>query len=70
MPSGQMKIVKDGDTVKVVPVMPEMKAMKQDFDNFAREADEAVMKLKKAELEQAIKKQAEVMKFLTEMLNG
>lgn len=65
MQSEQMKIVKDGDTIHV---MPEMKAMKQDFDSFAREADEVVMKLKKAELETAIKKQADVMKFLTEML--
>ena len=67
MQSGQMKIVKDGDTVHV---MPEMKQIGEDFNQFAREADETVAKLKKKELESAIKKQAEVMKFLTEMLNG
>ena len=67
MQSGQMKIVKDGDTVHV---MPEMKQIGEDFNQFAREADETVAKLKKKELESAIKKQADVMKFLTEMLNG
>ena len=67
MQSGQMKIVKDGDTVHV---MPEMKQIGEDFNRFAREADETVAKLKKKELETAIKKQADVMKFLTEMLNG
>ena len=67
MQSGQMKIVKDGDTVHV---MPEMKQIGEDFNQFAREADETVAKLKKKELETAIKKQADVMKFLTEMLNG
>lgn len=67
MQSGQMKIVKDGDTVHV---MPEMKQIGEDFNQFTREADETIAKLKKKELESAIKKQAEVMKFLTEMLNG
>ena len=67
MQSGQMKIVKDGDTVHV---MPEMKQIGEDFKQFTREADETVAKLKKKELETAIKKQADVMKFLTEMLNG
>ena len=67
MQSGQMKIVKDGDTVHV---MPEMKQIGEDFNQFAREADETVAKLKKKELETAIKKQADVLKFLTEMLNG
>ena len=67
MQSGQMKKVKDGDTVHV---MPEMKQIGEDFNQFTREADETVAKLKKKELESAIKKQAEVMKFLTEMLNG
>lgn len=65
MQSEQMKIVKDGDTIHV---MPEMEQMKTDFNQFTREADETVAKLKRAELEKAIKKQAEVMKFLTEML--
>lgn len=60
-----MKIVKDGDTIHV---MPEMGQIKKDFDQFTREADETVAKLKRAELEKAIKKQAEVMKFLTELL--
>lgn len=67
MQSGQMKIVKDGDTIHV---MPEMKQIGEDFNKFTREADECVAKLKRAELETAIKKQADVMKFLTEMLNG
>ena len=67
MQSGQMKIVKDGDTVHV---MPEMKQIGEDFNQFTREADKTVAKLKKKELETAIKKQADVMKFLTEMLNG
>ena len=65
MQSEQMKIVKDGGTIHV---MPEMKQMKEDFNRFTREADETVAKLKRAELEKAIKKQADVMKFLTEML--
>lgn len=65
MQSEQMKIVKDGDTIHV---MPEMAQMKESFNQFAREADETVAKLKRAELEKAIKKQADVMKFLTEML--
>lgn len=65
MQSEQMKIVKDGDTIHV---MPEMERMKEDFNQFTREADETVAKLKRAELEKAIKKQADVMKFLTEML--
>lgn len=67
MQSEQMKIVKDGDTVHV---MPEMEQIGKDFNQFAREADETVAKLKKNELETAIKKQADVMKFLTEMLHG
>ena len=67
MQSEQMKIVKDGDTIRV---MPEMKQMKDDFNQFTREADEVVAKLKRAELEKAVQKQADVMKFLTEMLNG
>ena len=67
MQSGQMKIVKDGDTVHV---MPEMKQIGEDFNQFTREADGTIAKLKKKELETAIKKQADVMKFLTEMLNG
>ena len=65
MQSEQMKIVKKGDAVYV---MPEMEQVKEDFNQFTREADETVAKLKRAELEKAIKKQAEVMKFLTEML--
>lgn len=67
MQSEQMKIVKDGGTVHV---MPEMAQMGQDFNRFAHEADEYVTKMKRAELETAIKKQADVMKFLTEMLHG
>ena len=67
MQSGQMKIVKDGDTVHV---MPEMKQIGADFNHFTREADETIAKLKKNALETAIKQQADVMKFLTEMLNG
>lgn len=67
MQSEQMKIVKDGDTIHV---MPEMAQMGQDFNQFAHEADECVAKMKRAELETAIKKQADVMKFLTEMLHG
>ena len=65
MQSEQMKIVKKGDAVYV---MPEMEQVKEDFNQFTREADETVAKLKRAELEKAIKKQADVMKFLTEML--
>ena len=65
MQSEHMKIVKDGDTIHV---MPEMASMKKDFDQFTREADETVANLKRVELEKAIKKQAEVMKFLTELL--
>ena len=67
MQSGQMQIVSDGATVHV---MPEMKQIGEDFNQFTREADETIAKLKKKELETAIKKQADVMKFLTEMLNG
>ena len=67
MQSGQMKIVKDGDTVHV---MPEMKQIGEDFNQFTHEADKTVAKLKQKELETAIKKQADVLKFLTEMLNG
>ena len=65
MQSEQMKIVKKGDAVYV---MPEMEQVKEDFNQFTREADETVARLKRAELEKAIKKQADVMKFLTEML--
>lgn len=65
MQSEHMKIVKDGGTIHV---MPEMQNIKKDFDQFTREADETVANLKRAELEKAIKKQAEVMKFLTELL--
>lgn len=65
MQSEQMKIIKKGDAVYV---MPEMEQVKEDFNQFTREADETVAKLKRAELEKAIKKQADVMKFLTEML--
>lgn len=73
MQSEQMKIIKNGDTIVVKPeqkpnIMPEMEQIKQDFDQFAHEADEVVAKLKRAELEKAIKRQADVMKFLTEML--
>ncbi len=67
MQSEQMKIVKNGDTVHV---MPEMKQIGEDFNQFTREADETIAKLKQKELETAIKKQADVMRFLTEMLNG
>ena len=67
MQSEQMKIVKDGDTIHV---MPEMEQIGKDFNQFAREADETVAKLKKNALETAIKKPADVMKFLTEMLHG
>lgn len=67
MQSGQMKIVKDEDTVHV---MPEMKQIGEDFNQFTREADKTVAKLKQKELETAIKKQADVLKFLTEMLHG
>lgn len=67
MQSERMKIVKDGDTIHV---MPEMEQIGKDFNQFAREADETVARLKKNELETAIKKQADVMKFLTEMLHG
>lgn len=63
----KMKIVKEGDTIHV---MPEMRQIGEDFNQFTREADECVANLKKHELETAIKKQADVMKFLTEMLNG
>lgn len=67
MQSERMKIIKNGDTIHV---MPEMEQIGKDFNQFAREADETVAKLKKNELETAIKKQADVMKFLTEMLHG
>ena len=67
MQSEQMKIVKDGETIHV---MPEMAQIGKDFNQFTREADECVANLKRAELETAIKKQADVMKFLTEMLHG
>lgn len=68
MQSEQMKIIKDGDTVKVVPVMPEMKQMKEDFNQFTQEADKVVSKMNQDELKTAIKKQADIMKFLVEML--
>ena len=67
MQSEQMKIVKDGDTIHV---MPEMTQIGKDFNQFSHEADECVANLKRKELETAIKKQADVMKFLTEMLHG
>lgn len=67
MQSEQMKIVKDGDTVHV---MPEMVSMGKAFDEFTTETDMVVQNLRQKELETAIKKQADVMKFLTEMLNG
>lgn len=58
MQSEQMKIIKDGDTVKVVPVKSAS----------AKEADEIVSKMDNDELKTAIKKQADIMKFLVEML--
>ena len=58
MQSEQMKIIKDGDTVKVVPVK----------STPAKEADEIVSKMGNDELKTAIKKQADIMKFLVEML--
>lgn len=58
MQSEQMKIIKDGDTVKVVPVK----------NTPAKEADEIVSKMNNDELKTAIKKQADIMKFLVEML--
>lgn len=67
MQSEQMKVVKDGDTIRV---MPEMKQMKEDFDQFTREADKTTAKLKQKELAQAIKKQAEVMSFLAGLVHG
>lgn len=67
MQSEQMKVVKKGDTVYV---MPEMKEMKEDFNQFAREADKTVANLKQKELAQAIKKQAEVMSFLAGLVHG
>ena len=67
MQSEQMKIVKDGDTVHV---MPEMENMGKAFDEFTTEADTVIQNLRQKELEAAIKKQADVLKFLTEMLHG
>lgn len=67
MQSEQMKVVKKGDTIHV---MPEMKEMKEDFNQFTREADKTITNLKQKELAQAIKKQAEVMDFLAELLHG
>lgn len=67
MQSEQMKIIKDGETIHV---MPEMAQMKEDFNQFAREADECVANLKQKELAQAIKKQAEVMSFLAGLVHG
>lgn len=63
----KMKIVKDGETVHV---MPEMEQIGKDFNQFAREADDCIENMKQKELATAIKKQADVMKFLTEMLHG
>lgn len=59
MQSEQMKIIKDGDTVRVVPV--------KNIEP-AKEADEIVSKMDNDELKTAIKKQADIMKFLVEML--
>lgn len=67
MQSEPMKIVKDGDTVHV---MPEMANMGKAFDEFTTEADTVIQNLRQKELETAIKKQTDVLKFLTEMLNG
>lgn len=67
MQSEQMKIVKYGDTIHV---MPEMASMGKAFDEFTTEADTIIQNLRQKELETAIKKQADVMKFLTEMLHG
>ena len=67
MQSEPMKIVKDGDTVHV---MPEMANMGKAFDEFTTEADAVIQNLRQKELETAIKKQTDVLKFLTEMLNG
>lgn len=67
MQSEQMKVVKKGDAVYV---MPEMKEMNEDFNQFTREADKTITNLKQKELAQAIKKQAEVMDFLAELLHG
>lgn len=65
-----MRVIKDGDTIRVVPQMPELKQIGEDFKQFSQEADECVANMKRSELETAIKKQADVMKFLTEMLHG
>lgn len=62
------KLVERGDGALVV--MPEMKQMKADFDDFAHEADEVITKLKQSELKQAIKKQSEVMSFLEGLIRG
>lgn len=67
MQSEPMKIVKDGDTVHV---MPEMANMGKAFDEFTTEADAVIQNLRQKELETAIKKQTDVLKFLTGMLNG
>ena len=67
MQSEPMKIVKDGDTVHV---MPEMANMGKAFDEFTTEADTVIQNLRQKELETAIKKQTDVLKFLTGMLNG
>ena len=67
MQSEPMKIVKDGDTVHV---MPEMANMGKVFDEFTTEADTVIQNLRQKELETAIKKQTDVLKFLTGMLNG
>lgn len=56
MQSEQMKIIKDGDTIRVVPNSP------------AQEADKKVSEMDSSELKTAIKKQADIMKFLVEML--
>ena len=51
MQSEQMKIVKDGDTIHV---MPEMANMGKAFDEFTTEADTVVHNLRQKELETAI----------------
>lgn len=62
------KLVERGDGALVV--MPEMKQIGEDFKTFSQQADETIAKLKRSELETAIKKQSEVMDFLRGMLNG
>lgn len=67
MQSEQMKVAKRGDAIYT---MPEMEQVKEDFNQFTHEADKTVANLKQKELAQAIKKQAEVMDFLAELLHG